>query len=363
MINWMLKSRFAANRAEFYRELAEAFEDGVKISKLFMDNAQYFDQRNNPMGQVYHHLYEQLSENPTLSGALGTVVPVEDMMLLASIDGGSDKERAEGFRNIADRVTAMNRMKAKVVKAIAAPAIIFPIMLIFLIVMGVWVVPEQITILPYENWKPHEKSLYWVSYALVHYWYVMLGAGFTAMFFYVRSFPNWKGPAREAFKRIPVVGLPHRLHSDFTCANFVSGLARQLEANTDLISALDIQAEKATPFLAWHISEIQTNLLEAPKEPAAAFDTGLFSEELHRRLVMAAQRRDKNFVSGLVRLGTESIENVEKVVEKSSGQLNKLVMVFGFLLIAYTYGTYLSIQFTTQRYMKEQAALQDLEAR
>lgn len=357
MISRSLLKKFKKNRAEFLDELGESYADGQPTAKYFLNNADYYEKRNNSTYKVYNMLYSRLDEpGAKLSTALEVVVEPEDMLLLSSIDKGTDKTKAISLKNISERITIMTEMKKKIFLAALAPLIVVPFVLAFMVMMGAWIIPEQVSSYPLDKWNRIQLSLYYISYAIVHYWHFLAIIMFLMGMIYVRSFSSWKGESRNAFNRLWIIGLPHKLHNDYIAANFVTGLAQLLDDDNDLMKSLNKLGEYGTPFTQWHIDKITSLLWENAADHESAFDTKLLSEELHRRLTNYSKLKNKGFVEGLIKLGTTNIKSVQKTVDSSSRKLGFISVVFGFLLIGYTYGTYLSIQWSMTRYMKEVAS-------
>ncbi|MCC7684711.1 hypothetical protein [Janthinobacterium sp. FW305-128] len=354
MISSSLLRKFRKGRAGFLAELGEAFNDGQPTAEFFLNNAQYYEKRKNKLHQVYSLLYARLDEpGAKLSTALEVVVEPEDMLLLSAVDKGSDIAKATVLKNISERIVIMEAMKKQIFLATMAPMIVLPIVLIFMVMMGAWIIPEQISVFPLERWNKLQLSLYYISYAIVHYWYILAIIICFMVSEYAKSFSNWAGEGRNSFNRIWILGLPHKLHNDYIAANFVTGLAQLLEDGADLKMSLEKLGENGTRFVQWHIDQISSRLWENAGNHEWSFDTKLLSEELHRRLTNYSKLKNKGFVEGLINLGTTNINNVQKSVEASIRKLKFVTMVVGFLIIGYTYGAYLSIQFGMTRYLKE----------
>lgn len=355
IIDWSLRSSFNDSREGFYDDIAEAIEDGDPPVQFLTENIEYFERHGNKMSRLYQGFLEQLDEfHGKLSSIFVGVVPDGDMVLLTSIDDGDDEQRVTGFRNIALRTRAVKRMKKTLIEAVALPAFVFPLMMAYMVILAVFIIPEMESILPHQHWKIHERGLYWISYAITKFWYLFVVSGLALGLFYIRSFAHWTGDRRNSFCEMPLIGLPHRLYRDFSAANFVTGLAALLNSNDDLVNSLERLAETANPYMNWHIQTIISNLNDDAATTAEAFDTGLLSEEMHRRLTNYARRKEGNFVAGLVRLGSESVSKVDDVVRSSSVKLAIVLTISGFLMILVTYGTFTSLNWTIQRHLKQQ---------
>ena len=75
----------------------------------------------------------------------------------------------------------------------------------------------------------------------------------------------------------------YSLCRNFKTTDFLNALALLTKTNVGIEEALTILESKASPWSAWHIDQIRTNLQDAPDDYAGAFDAGLFSPDIHLR--------------------------------------------------------------------------------
>lgn len=340
----------------FYVDLAEAIKDGYSTTSFLADAIQYFESRRDSIAAIYQEMYERLDmPGARFSSMFVDLVPNDDFMIISALDSATNEQKVLGLHSLAERVKSLSAMRNKIRSAFSGLLFILPILIIFMGIMAVQVIPDQIEMLPLEEWNKFQKSFYFLCMGMVKYWYVAAVLIVLFSVWYKRTFENSRGPVRNFVNRLWIIGLPHKVHSDMAAAQFISGLARLLRTDKDLVSALKKQNDSASKFLSWHIDAILAKLVDNLADPSAAFNTGLLNEELLYRISNYSKRKEGDFISGLIRLGTESMEKVSATVDKSSAKLQTASLVLGFALIAYTYGSYMYINWSAQRYMKEQA--------
>lgn len=331
------KQSFNARRESFYTDLAEAIEDNESIT-LFLTRRRDFctQQRLYGMRHLYETIIERLDENEgRLSHILGPIVPPGDLVALAANENAiDDRDRSHGLRSLALSISRSRLMFAMLRKAVAGPALAAPIIIAFPVFIALVFVPQYETIISPDQWSLWGRMIYRFSVILREYGLVLAALLPLAMFSFIKSFTTWRGRLRSRFDRV----LPYSLYRDFKSTDFLTALALLTKTNVGIEEALDILQARATPWLSWHIDQIRTNLQSEPDDYAGAFDTGLFSPDIHLRLVTYAERARGNFSEGLSRLGTDGLEYVHANVEKGGTKLTMLSVMLAISVLAFFYG-------------------------
>lgn len=331
------KREFNARRESFYTDLAEAIEDSESIT-LFLGRRRDFCSQQGLTGMrlLYENMLERLDENEgKLSHVLGKVVPAGDLVALSANENAiDDKDRATGLRSLAWSISRSRLMFGVLRKAVAGPVLASPVIIAFPVFVAIFFVPQYESIVSPDQWNLWGRMIYHFSVALRSYGIVFAVAAPVALFIFVKSFATWRGRLRRKADRY----LPYSLYRDFKSTDFLTALALLTKTNVGIEEALTILGSKASPWLAWHIDQIRANLQDAPDDYAGAFDTGLFSPDIHLRMVTYAERARGNFSEGLTRLGTDGLEYVHANVEKGGAKLTVVSMMVALSVIAFFYG-------------------------
>lgn len=330
---------FNKTREKFYEDLADAITDRETLTKFISIRKTRSIKQNDPLAALYASWINRLSKKGgRLSYMLQGTAPESDLMILAAIEGKG--ELPVGLRFLAKTIKDRRGMKASMQAAIAMPAVVTLIMLIFMGILSVFVIPVFAELAPVDKWITIGKILYAISYVIVHWGLLLLvlGGGLLALFFW--SLNNWTGKQRAVVDRY----LPYRVYRDYTGAIFLVALAGMLKAGDSLNRALEQLKKRNSPWLRWHIDQILKNMDKSSENYGEAFSTGVFSQELSNRLVDYS-RRSGEFESVVSRIGVEGIGQIRTEVDESAKKLNLfLVVVLGGILAFMLVGVVLTAQ-------------------
>lgn len=314
------RARFAFNRRreEFYADLAEAFKDGENIPTYLSQVRKALRDRGlDDAAGLYTTMIARLNEEEgKIAHMLAPIVPRSDLLALAANDSAVSKDvKVSGYELLGRTITNSRKLTRSVFKAIAGPLFVTPIIVAFVLFVSFFFVPEYEKQLSHERWSTHGQMLYWISFGVRYYGLGLVAALISGLIVFYRSFGAWHGKTRAKVDDF----LPYKLYRDYVSANFLIVLALLLHTQTDFVKAMEKLRANASPWLAWHIRTIITNLDRYPDDPSKAFDTGLLSPELHQRL--ATYSRRASFKDGLIRIGTDGVAHVQATVDRSTGVL------------------------------------------
>lgn len=351
------RRRFNASREAFYADFAEAIDDGDSTTTYFESVRDFLlkNQRNS-QADIYALMLARMEEDEgRISHMLKGIVVDDDLLALRAIDESvSESARAESLRFLANSIKQRRKMAATVLKACVVLITMTPIIVAFACFISIFFVPEYEKVTPHTSWPAVGVILYWISQAIRHFGFLILGICAVAGFAFKWSFANWAGTARVKVDRY----LPYRLYRDYTSANFLVALAAMLMAKKSLVDALHSLNEQATPWLSWHITKILRNMDDDPDDYAKAFNTGLLSPEIHLRLSNYARRT--SFSEGLMKLGTEGMVHVQEGVEKSGFKINLVATFASVAILLFFYGGNLLIGNSVRSQMKADASMQSI---
>ena len=325
---------FLKNRETFYEELAEAIRDGEAIARFLSDRAQRAKVQKDPMGVLYRSWLRRMDqEGGRMSHVLKGVAPQMDLLVISAIDG--TENLAGGLEFLASTIRKQRRMKAILVSAVATPAVIVALAIVFMVVLSVMVVPVFLTIAPPEEWGTVGYGLYLASYAVTNFGILLglLGAGLLSLMAW--SVPNWSGPRRVKWDRY----VPYRVFRDYNAATFLVAVAMMLNAGESLHRTMEELKKRSNPWLRWHINRISRGLNRATRAYGEAFDTGLLAQPIANRLIDSS-RRSAKFADVVTRIGIDGMDKTCAEVEKSAKKLNvTLFIVMGVLVGTMILGT------------------------
>lgn len=356
IIRWFnINATFKKRRAGFYVDLAHAIRNADSLRRFLEAGQAHLIKYNDPgQAEIYGEMLENLNQsNGSLRGMMGDLVPTTDLLTLTAIDRGrTDVEKSDGLRWLAQNIGTLKELKTMVIKSVSVLGFVVPVVAATLATISIKFIPLFEKNLSHEHWSSLGQSLYWVSYATTHWFFIIVPVAIFLSVAFARSFGRWTGNSRRVFERkFRVLRLPYLLHRDYVCANFFVSLAGLLKTKVSLKGALESLYDAANPYLKWHIEEILFNLKENPTSITEAFDTGLLAPDLHLRLANYSATKG-GFETGLIDLATNGMEHVKEEVEKSSKYLNFLSIVFVVLSVAYLYFGNMEIAYGIKNYQE-----------
>lgn len=345
-------SAFRKKREAFYRDLAEAIDDGESVS-TFLANTLDFCRRFKMVGRkmIYATMLRRMNdEEGRMSHFLKTIVPDSDLLALTTIDNlRGDEERANNLRVLADTIESQKAM-GKVVRNALIPALsMSPAVVLFIYMTAVQVPIYEQVIPDLSKWPGIGLMLRAVANMIKFYALESSAILFLLGYGFWQSFHRWYGPSRVKYGSWG----PYRLYRQAVSAKLFVSLASLLKGKKGLVESLEQLRKRASPYLRWHLTKILNNLNEHPDDYAAAFDTGLLSREIHLRLTTYARR--SNFETGLIRIGTESYAHVIEDVRGTATQVAIWSTALTIGVIGFFYGGNVVMGDTMYRLQKAQS--------
>jgi len=329
------RSAFNARREEFYVDLSEAIRDRETLH-TFLSNAFKFSTKYKMHGyaQVMGIMLLRFQhEEGRLSHMLKTIVPDEDLLSIAAIEGlAGNSERADGFLRLAQQIERTKAMKGALIKSVMTSVILMPVILGFAFLNTKKIPAYERMVSDRTRWPPIGQLLGWISDVMTSRALELAGVLLVLVLLFIWSFKHWHGRLRS---RVDAV-LPYSLYRDANNTDFLLNMAGLLRSGKQLVEALHLLNGYASPWLRYHINTILHRLNTVPDDYAHAFDTGLFSPGVHLRMVTYG-RRDKNFSSAFIRLGTSSVDYVHRQLLKTGRRLSSVTVTGSMLLLGFFY--------------------------
>ncbi len=352
---WYQIQIFRTRRAGFYIDLGKAIQEADSLKRFLRAGEEHLLKYKEPgQAALYAEMLANLNHyRGKISGMMSGLVPEADLLSLTAIDSSSsDAEKHAGLRWLSTNIKALAKLRGHIIQAVSILPIVIPIAIGILVYVSTKFVPLFEERLSHEFWSSSSQVLYWVSYAVTH-WYLPIAIVCALVgYFYQRSFTQWCGISRRNFeKKIRLLRIPHVLHRDHTCATYFVGLANLLRTKVPLSDALVRLSEKAEPYLRWHIETTIANLKERPGKLVEAFDTGLIAPDLFLRLSNFSAK--KGFELGLIDLAETGMEHIENEVIKTSKYLYIGSIAFVALTIAFLYFGVTGIAYDVKNHQEE----------
>ena len=317
-VDWFALADFRSERAEFYRDFAEMYQRNEALVNFLegeIANANLTRQRSRARAlRIVLDRHEGGENASRVSHLLEGVAPRSDAMLLTAVDRAVDKPLA--LRALAVAIDKQRQMLRLMLACAALPAVTIPICYVLIALLGkvILVIDDATPVYAQDalwqgmngwardiavfagSWGPQ------VTLALA----VGLGA-------VLWSLPRWRGAWRLRFESWPVYGL----YRDFQAGMLFSAMAMLLRTGETLQGSIDDVAQRASPWMRWHLGRVVDALEENPNGTLDAFRRGLLSPHLLSRAA-TLHRSSASFSDVLIQLGTSEGERVLARVKRAA---------------------------------------------
>jgi len=349
---WLAKSSFHGVRQDFYEDLAEALVDGAQLApriKQLADRASAEGNLQAPLYQLWFHRMD----NQSFAEALADTVPESDLMILQAAERAGDL--STGLRFTATVIAATATMRSALRKAVASFAFLMVLQIALLAGFSYYGIELIEAIVPANAWPWIGQQLKGLSLFVTESGPTVLVVGGVLGVAYIWSLRNWRGSIRV---KVDKYCLPYTIYRDFNGAMFLVSLAALMKNGVGLNDALETLAERASPWLLWHIRHIQLGLDYQTESTGEAFATGLFNRALTWRIIdfgdRAGSKAGSNFAEAMEKVGITTIGKVMAGVQDKTAVLNKVALFLNAGLIMFIVsGTLLTI-FEAQEQLQRQ---------
>ncbi len=333
MLHWLALAEFRSRRAEFYRDFAEMYERNEAMVGFLegeIANARLTRQHSRARALRLILRRHQGGENASeVSSLVEGLVPRADRVLLIAVDRAADKPQA--LLALADSIDQQQRMLRVVASNAGLPLVTIPICYALIASLG------QVILAIDESTPAYARDALWTGmngwarrvaeFADAFGLQSALGivAGIALLLW---SLPRWRGAGRLRVEAWPVYGL----YRDFQSGILFCSMAMLLKTGETLQGSLEDVAQRASPWMRWHLARVLDALEENPTGTVEAFRRGLLSPYLLSR-VSKLSRSAASFSDVLIRLGTTEGERVLARVKRAAVVAN-FALVGAFASVA-----------------------------
>lgn len=331
------KRAFSGMRAEFYEDLAESLDDRA----VLVDHLKKHMVRAKANGSKLSGLYAlwlRRMDTLSFSGALrGTVPTMDSMVLLAAESSGN---LPQGLRFLTFSVRSVAKIRGTIIMAITMPVVVIAMITGMMYGFGAFMVPILSSIVQVEHWPAMGRLMYAVSMFVLHYGLYMFAGMGAVVAAVMWALPNWSGTTRAKFEGL----FPFSLYRDYNSAVMLVSLSGLMQSGTSLVGSLKAIRTSSPPWLSWHMSQVLRRLDKESATPGRAFDTGVMPKDLYERVLDYGER--SSFQSALKKIGNQSLENLDKAVQKKAKIVNQLLLALSGGIMAMVIG---SVMLTAQQ--------------
>lgn len=176
---------------------------------------------------------------------------------------------------------------------------------------------------PVTAWPPAGRTLYRIGATVeAGWWLILLTIGLLAMIIN-NVLKNVTGEARRWIDTLPLFSL----YRAALAARFMETLGLLISNGVILRNALSTMQYDASPYLSWHLLQMEYNLSGGQENIADVLDTQLIGYGDLMRLRIVA--KGKGFEHALVSLGRQAREHTAKRIDRVGKILSALLLLMG----------------------------------
>ena len=213
------------------------------LERLEMIESKNGTKPNEPFAIVMRQWQKNLERGMSFSEATRGWVPPEETLLVTS---GNLSNLVVALENVGRVVDGTQRIKRAMTTAIAYPMFLLALTFGIIIMVGLYLVPPLAEIAGNNIvWHGTAKSLIWLSDFSIKYWYFFLVIFASIVAIIWLSLPNWSGPMRVFFDKLP----PWNVYKIQVSVGWLMSLAAMVSAGITIPDAMRMLSDSANRYL------------------------------------------------------------------------------------------------------------------
>ena len=236
----------AKTRERCWRKLASHQRHRMPLEEsfnLFIRQAK----ANHSLAELcYRGIRDRMAEGKNMGEALsGFASPEETLLIHSSLKGGNF---ADGLTLAAELLAARRKIIAAVIGALAYPAMLGSVLILFLYLISTVVMPQMTAITDPEQWNGPAALLYRISlFVNSPSGVAVLIAFFLFIALVIATLPRWTGKGRQWADKIP----PWSIYRLLVGVSWLHTVATLMSAGQKLVDILDsmIKDNNTTPYM------------------------------------------------------------------------------------------------------------------
>ncbi|CAG9165722.1 type II secretion system F family protein [Cupriavidus pinatubonensis] len=246
-------------RRRLYQQASSQLENGLTLPQVIEDFRERQARRGRKRAaEAAHEVGRQVRDGKTLMAAMGTgLSDLERSVLDAGEKAG---QLPDAMRLVLDVRDLTTRLRQKLQASFFAPGVYLVTLYAVLLLIGGYIVPQFLGVLPIERWTDWAYAMYW-SGELAVGWPAPLLFG-TLGGYAIWSWwalPRWTGSGRRFCDQHV---FPFTVYREITGFTWLLSFVALLRAGVPDIAALESQIAAASPWLASRLRPIRLGLAD-----------------------------------------------------------------------------------------------------
>jgi hypothetical protein len=331
---WLGRQQYKKQRVDLYRSLARVYTGAVRpgqLTDVMGVLVRTLESRDSSLAPPLSAAVGQVRDGVPMAEAFTGLAPPADVMTMSAYQ--SSDALGAMFATLARLSSAQKQMRARL-RVLAKPVGYLVVMLVVIAVFAFMLLPVLKDASPIERWPQYARWFGYMAEFVAQQWKFVVAAGVAAVVTYIWALPNWHGATRLVVDRTFLFSWYRELRA----ADFMSGLAAQLDAGTKFVPALRNLRDVAEPYLADYIERIEERaLVEFPDNQLAALRVGLLSDEVVDAIeILRTGGSDPAPI--IAELGSDAYESAAFRIEVLAGRLSLVLLCLTGALLVWAFG-------------------------
>jgi len=246
-------------RRRLYQQASSQLENGLTLAQVIEDFRERQARRGRKRAaEAAHEVGRQVRDGKTLMAAMGDgLSDLERSVLDAGEQAG---QLPDAMRLVLDVRELTTRLRQKLQASFFAPTVYLVTLFAVLLLIGGYIVPQFLNVLPVERWTDWAYAMYWMGELAVGWPAPLLFGGLGAYAIWSWwALPRWTGSGRRFIDQYV---FPFTVYREITGFTWLLSFVALLRAGVPDIAALESQIGSASHWLASRLRPIRLGLAD-----------------------------------------------------------------------------------------------------
>lgn len=335
----LLKFKFGLKkRIAFYKKLKSYTESEFPLYESLTKLKARHDSKKGRLkkgdfrGKLIGIWLDKMKNGYSFSQAIQGWIPDAELNLISSGEDGAGIEY--GLEEAIKFAESSNKIKSAIISGAAYPLVLFFVVLGFIAMFSIQLAPTYLTFLPLERWPDMGRYFYYISTAIIDYWYIFLVLLMVLIYLITSTIGTWVGSTRTYFDNLP----PWSIYKSYQSSAFLISLASMMRSGTPLNDALKKIEKISSNWVSFFIDKMIRNLKKGGKNFGTHLDVGLLDEETAGDVIDYSELGD--FEAAIYKIGEENLkESVNKIKSRMDIVKHIMTAFVGIMVLVIYYTT------------------------
>lgn len=246
-------------RRRLYQQASSQLENGLTLAQVLEDFRERLTRRGKKRAaEAANEIGRQVRDGKTLVAAMGSALTDLERSVLDA--GEKAGQLPEAMQLVLDVRELTTRLRQKLQASFFAPVVYLLTLYAVLLMIGGYIVPQFLDVLPLEKWTGWAYGLYLMGELAVGWPAPLIFGGMGAYAVWSWwALPRWTGSGRGFCDQHV---FPFTVYREITGFTWLMSFVALLRANVPDVAALEGQIESASPWMASRLRPVRLGLTD-----------------------------------------------------------------------------------------------------